>query len=197
MWVLCMQMRTSCCQFSFCGGWKFGLVCVKRNWSPRRYFPISDLGSSHFTFDLAGLCKPGRLFQSPWKLNLSLKPNLSIPFPAVFGTAVSGQRSRCRGWARGGPVCCPWEQPPVPSWVSAYLTEQVEFGRNWMSGSLCTAVQLPLPGGTALSCCVLAIPVPSTSKGFAGTRPRLSLVLHGLHLDHGQFVSSPAGDLLA
>lgn len=85
MWVLCMQMRTSCCQFSFCGGWKFGLVCVKRNWSPRRYFPISDLGSSHFKFDLAaGLCEPGRLFQSPWKLNLSLKPNLSIPFPAVF-----------------------------------------------------------------------------------------------------------------
>lgn len=94
MWVLCMQMRTSCCQFSFCGGWKFGLVCVKRNWSPRRYFPISDLGSSHFKFDLAaGLCEPGRLFQSPWKLNLSLKPNLSIPFPAVFGTAVSRQRS--------------------------------------------------------------------------------------------------------
>lgn len=64
-----------------------------------------------------------------------------------------------------------------------------------MSGSLCTAVQLPLPGGTALSFCVLAIPVPSTSEGFAATRPRLSVVLHGLHLD--QFVSSPAGDLLA
>lgn len=117
MWVLCMQMRTSCCQFSFCGGWKFGLVCVKRNWSPRRYFPISDLGSSHFKFDLAaGLCKPGRLFQSPWKLNLSLKPNLSIPFPAVFGTVVSRQRSSLpRLGARGVSFAVPGSSPLFPA----------------------------------------------------------------------------------
>lgn len=65
-----------------------------------------------------------------------------------------------------------------------------------MSGSLCTAVQLPLPRGTALSFHVLAISVPSTSEGFAETQPCLLVVLHGLHLDHGQFVSSTAGDLL-
>lgn len=65
-----------------------------------------------------------------------------------------------------------------------------------MSGSLCTAVQLPPPRGTALSFRVLAISVPSTSEGFAETRPRLLVLLHGLRLDHGQFVSSPAGDLL-
>lgn len=60
-----------------------------------------------------------------------------------------------------------------------------------MSGSLCTAVQLPLPRGTALSFRVLAIPVPSTSQGFAETQPRLLVVLHGLHLDHGQFCLLP------
>lgn len=103
------------------------LGLCKREPDPHvRYFPISDLGSSHFKFDLAaGLCKPGRLFQSPWKLNLSLKkPNLSIPFPADFwqGRVPTGILVAAVGRE---PVsfAVPREQPPVPSWVSAYLTE--------------------------------------------------------------------------
>lgn len=182
-----MQMRTSCCQFSFCGGWKFGLVCVKRNWSPRRYSPISDLGSSHFKFDLAaGFCQPGRLFQSPWKLNLSLKPTLSIPFPAVFWHSRVRQRSSLG--ARGGSLCCP-RSSPCSSQLGVCIPHGV--GGIWEDLNVrkaavhcCAAAS---PWGTALSFCVLAM-----SEGL----PR-----HGhvswWYLDHGQFVSSPAGDLLA
>lgn len=146
MWVLCMQMRTSRCRFSFCGGWKFGLVCVKRNWSPRRYFPISDLGSSHFKFDLAGLCKPGRLFQSPWKLNLSLKPNLSIPFPAVFWhSCVRTEISLPRLGSRGVPIAVPGSSPLCPA--GCLHTSQ----SRWNLG------EIECQEACALLCCCLSL----------------------------------------
>lgn len=86
------------------------LGLCKREPDPHvRYFPISDLGSSHFKFDLAaGLCKPGRLFQSPWKLNLSLKktqPEHSLPSRFLAGSCPDRDPRR-RGWARAGLVRC-------------------------------------------------------------------------------------------